>query len=167
MAAPIVSSVVAQMLEANSALTPGEIEKILCDTAQPLENFPRERQGHGVLNAAHAVAFALRAREGVLQGLALSPQVNDDAVTFRYFDLDARRVAVVGDWNGFKPHTHRLHEVYAGVWEITMPRPPRGEYAYKFLVERETRTLWLGDPENLDRVEDGAGGFFSLLKIGK
>lgn len=168
MAAPIVSSVIAQMLEANPNLTPAEIEKILCDTAHPLETFPRERQGHGVLNAAHAVAFALRARGGILQGQPLSPHIQEDVVTFRYYDADAKRVAVVGDWNGWKlcaEYEQRERESNAGVWKISIPRLKRGVYAYKFLVERDTRLHWIGDPENLNRVEDGAGGFYSLLEI--
>lgn len=165
MAAPIVSAVIAQMLEANPQLSPGQIEKILCDTAQPLDNFPRERQGHGVLNAAHAVAYALRAEGGGLQDQPLSPHLHDDVVTFRYYDAKAKRVAVVGDWSGWRPHVHRLREHSQGVWQATIPRPKRGVYAYKFLVERETHTRWLGDPENLHRVEDGGGGFYSMLTV--
>lgn len=165
MAAPIVSSVIAQMLEANPTLTPGQIEKILCDTAQPLAHFPRERQGFGVLNAAHAVAYALRAQGGVMQDQPLSPAAHDDVITFRYYDAKAKRVAVVGDWSGWRPHTHRLREQQQGVWQASIPRPRRGIYAYKFLVERETRTHWLGDPENLHRVEDGGGGFYSMLSV--
>lgn len=165
MAAPIVSSVIAQMLEANPALTPAQIEKILCDSAQPLENFPRERQGYGVLNAAHAVAAALRAEGGGLHGLPLSPALDRNSLTFHYYDAEAKRVALVGDWNNWKPHTHRLREQEVGVWQLTIPRLKRGIYTYKFLVERETRTHWVGDPENLHRIEDGSGGFYSLLDV--
>jgi serine protease AprX len=71
MAAPIVSAVAAQMLEANPTLTPAQIETILCDTAVPLPGFPRERQGHGVLRAAQAVAHAMRAPGLLLQGKPL------------------------------------------------------------------------------------------------
>lgn len=163
MAAPIVSSVLAQMLEANPNLNPAQLEKILCATAIPLEHFPRERQGHGVLNAAHAVAQALRAENGVWQGQPLSPHVQEDVVTFRYYDAKAERVSLVGEWNGWKPQRLREH---AGVWQLHLPRPKHGAYAYKFLIERETRIEWRGDPENLARVEDGGGGFFSWLEIG-
>ncbi len=163
MAAPIVSSVVAQMLEANPNLVPAQLEKILCDTAIPLENFPRERQGYGVLNAAHAVAHALRSENGILHGQPLSPYVQEDVVTFRYDDAKAQRVSLVGEWNGWKPQRLREH---AGVWQLHIPRPTRGMYAYKFLIERETRIEWRGDPENLKRVEDGAGDFFSIIEIG-
>ena len=165
MAAPIVSAVVAQMLEANPTLTPAQIETILKETARPLEHFSRAQQGQGVLNAAHAVARALRAPNGALANFPLSPHVHSDSIEFTYYDVKAQRVAVVGDWNGWKTHAHRLHERAPGVWHGTVPRPPRGLHAYKFLVEREQQTLWRGDPENLNRVEDGLGGFYSMLEI--
>jgi serine protease AprX len=58
-AAPIVSSVVAQMLEANPALSPQEIKRILIDTAMPLANVSINRQGWGEIAPARAVAHAL------------------------------------------------------------------------------------------------------------
>lgn len=58
-AAPIVSSVVAQMLEANPSLKPEQIRKILMQTATQLDNIPTERQGAGAINAADAVRAAI------------------------------------------------------------------------------------------------------------
>ena len=57
-AAPIVSAVVAQMLEANPQLSPYQVKKILIDTASRLPNVPVDRQGWGVINPAKAVAKA-------------------------------------------------------------------------------------------------------------
>lgn len=59
-AAPIVSSIVAQMLEANPALTPAQVKQILIDTATPLDNVPLERQGAGVVCAPAAVDAAVK-----------------------------------------------------------------------------------------------------------
>jgi serine protease AprX len=59
-AAPIVSSVVAQMLEANPKLTPQRIKRILIDTAIRLENVQVERQGWGTVIPARAVERALQ-----------------------------------------------------------------------------------------------------------
>jgi serine protease AprX len=59
-AAPIVSSIVAQMLEANAALTPAQAKQILIDTAEPLANVPLERQGAGVVCAPAAVDAAVK-----------------------------------------------------------------------------------------------------------
>jgi serine protease AprX len=59
-AAPIVSAVVAQMLEANPSLTPTQIRSMLTATAQPVASIARERQGAGAINAAQAVAQAAK-----------------------------------------------------------------------------------------------------------
>ena len=48
--APIVSSVAAQMLEADPALTPSEIKKILIATAERLPHYEVDRQGWGVID---------------------------------------------------------------------------------------------------------------------
>jgi serine protease AprX len=57
-AAPVVASVIAQMLEANPGLTPETIRAILTTTARKLPGVDDERQGAGVLDAAGAVTAA-------------------------------------------------------------------------------------------------------------
>jgi serine protease AprX len=59
-AAPIVSSVAAQMLEANSHLTPSEIKRILISTAERLPNYEADRQGWGVIDPRRAVEIAVQ-----------------------------------------------------------------------------------------------------------
>ncbi|MBI5472784.1 MAG: S8 family serine peptidase [Ignavibacteriae bacterium] len=58
-ASPIVSSVVAQMLEANPGLSPADVKAILMHTAEPLRHVARDQQGKGVLNPRAAVELAL------------------------------------------------------------------------------------------------------------
>ena len=58
-AAPIVSSVVAQMLEANPRLTPQQVKRILIDTAIRLEHVEVNRQGWGTIIPSRAVERAL------------------------------------------------------------------------------------------------------------
>lgn len=58
-AAPIVSAVVAQMLEANPGLRPWEVKRVLIETALRLKRVPVERQGWGTIIPARAVALAL------------------------------------------------------------------------------------------------------------
>ena len=58
-AAPIVSSVVAQMLEANPDLTPQQIKKILISTSERLPGYEVDRQGWGVIDPRLAVEMAL------------------------------------------------------------------------------------------------------------
>jgi serine protease AprX len=61
-AAPIVSSIVACMLEANPKLTPQQVKRILIDTAERVAGIEVDRQGWGVVVPRKAVAMALRCR---------------------------------------------------------------------------------------------------------
>jgi serine protease AprX len=61
-AAPIVASVVAQMLEANPALTPQQVKRALMETAIRLDGIAVERQGAGVVIPARAVNRSLEQR---------------------------------------------------------------------------------------------------------
>jgi serine protease AprX len=59
-AAPIVSAVVAQMLEANPRLSPQQVKLILLETAVRLAEVPVEQQGWGTVIPARAVERALQ-----------------------------------------------------------------------------------------------------------
>jgi len=61
-AAPIVSSIAAQMLEANPDLGPQEVKRLLIDTARRIPGVAVDRQGWGVVDAEKAVQAALEAR---------------------------------------------------------------------------------------------------------
>jgi serine protease AprX len=58
-ASPIVASIIACMLEANPALTPQQVKRILIDTAERLPAIEVDRQGWGVVAPRKAVEFAL------------------------------------------------------------------------------------------------------------
>ncbi len=162
MAAPIVSGVAAQMLEANPALSPAQVKAILTETAQPLAFVPRLEQGAGVVEAARAVAAALRAPGGPLAGLPVSPHFTGEGIGFVCRAPGAREVALVASFNGWQPTGAALREVRPGVWVGRAASPPPGLHAYKFLIDR---TRWVQDVENPAQVEDGYGGFHSLLKV--
>jgi serine protease AprX len=59
-AAPIVSSVAAQMLEANPRLSPQQVKLILMETAIRISDVPVERQGWGTIIPGRAVERALQ-----------------------------------------------------------------------------------------------------------
>ena len=61
-AAPIVSSIVACMLEANPKLTPQQVKLILMETAERVDGVEVDRQGWGVVVPRKAVQAALRLR---------------------------------------------------------------------------------------------------------
>ena len=58
-AAPIVSSVVAQMIEANPNLTAQQVKRVLICTAERLPHFEVDRQGWGVIDPRKAVKMAV------------------------------------------------------------------------------------------------------------
>jgi serine protease AprX len=61
-AAPIVSSIVACVLEANPKLTPQQVKRILIETAERVAGIEVDRQGWGVVVPRKAVEMALRMR---------------------------------------------------------------------------------------------------------
>ena len=61
-AAPIVSSIVACMVEADPKLTPQKVKRILIDTAERVDGVEVDRQGWGVVVPRKAVEMALRLR---------------------------------------------------------------------------------------------------------
>ena len=65
-AAPIVCSIIAQMLEVNPYLMPQDIKEQLVMTASQLPGFPLERQGYGVVQPTLAVEKAVRSKKEVL-----------------------------------------------------------------------------------------------------
>lgn len=60
-AAPIISSIVAQMLEARPNLEPHEVKEILTATAEPLPNVSPDVQGFGIVSASKALEMTLGA----------------------------------------------------------------------------------------------------------
>ncbi|HEY0324224.1 MAG TPA: S8 family serine peptidase [Pyrinomonadaceae bacterium] len=62
-ASPIVASICAAMLEANTDLTPQQVKRILIETAERLPGIEVDRQGWGVVSARRAIEFALTLRQ--------------------------------------------------------------------------------------------------------
>ena len=60
---PIVSSLVAQMIEANPNLSPQQIKRILITTAERLPHYEVDRQGWGVIDPRRSVKAALNFTE--------------------------------------------------------------------------------------------------------
>lgn len=162
MATPIVSSIVAQMLEANPHLTPKQIKKILMDTAVPLDGIPRKQQGHGVVNGAAAVAQALRFSQHKLRKSQHSPVLGNETIIFAFCHATAQQISVVGSFNDWQPDANPMHRVADGAWQLNDILPAKGSYRYKFLIDQKT---WMHDPENLEMIEDGYGGWSSVLNI--
>jgi hypothetical protein len=97
---------------------------------------------------------SLRPRPVVVAGTP--PQV------FTQFVLSApaaKRVAVAGDFSGWKP-VHVMTRSEAGVWTVVVPLDP-GVHDYAFVVDGER---WIPDP-TAPPVNDGFGGVNSRLAV--
>jgi len=80
-------------------------------------------------------------------------------VQFRLGAAEAQEVALVGDFNGWRPE-HRLHQTAVGVWSVDVALEP-GVYNYVFVVNGNT---WRLDPL-APQVTDGFGGASSRVAV--
>ena len=71
-------------------------------------------------------------------------------------------MALVGSYNGWQSKDGEMVQIRPGLWEGVLDVPARGPHRYKFQIER---SRWIHDPENPLRIEDGFGGFNSLITI--
>lgn len=161
-AAPIVSAIVAQMLEANPMLTPGAVKNILISTADRISNAPAIRQGYGVVNARRAVELAKKEKHALNTVGCSPPRVIDGRLVFVYHNDTASSVSLAGDFNSWDKAESPLMKDSSGLWLATITTLSAGRYQYKFIVNGES---WVEDPSNGMKVSDGYGGLNSLLVI--
>lgn len=161
-AAPLTTSVVAGMLEANPLLTTLLTKEMLTNSAQPIAAVPREQQGAGVLHAGKAVALAKNEQHDGIKRQMISPLLTDNNVRFLYHDHEAHEVRLMGSWNDWQPPGATAIQLEPGLWQIEIPRPAAGVYVYKFLIDNHR---WVDDLANPEKIQDGFGGLNSLLII--
>lgn len=91
-------------------------------------------------------------------------------VLFQFDAPAANRVNLAGefnDWGGtligpFDPTIDSMTKNEKGLWQIVIPLKP-GRYEYKFVLDGGV--VWKHDPNNAERVDDGFGGYNSVLVI--
>jgi serine protease AprX len=159
-AAPIVTSIVAQMIEANPTLTPGAIKNILISTADRIASAPVIRQGYGVVNARRAVELAKTEHHALNVVGCKPPRVENGRLQFVFHDDHAESVSVAGDFNAWNPRA--LERNGAGLWSIEIAAPPAGRLEYKFIVNG---SRWVEDPSNGLKTPDNYGGLNSVVEI--
>ncbi len=130
------------------------------------------RPAYGLAVAAVAALLLVPPRGGVPGaadgGLATAPVVVRSPapaetpvvyVQFRLETADASRVALAGDFTGWKPR-YTLRETAPGVWTALVPVPP-GVHDYAFVVDGDR---WIADP-SAPQVEDDFGGTNSRISL--
>lgn len=161
-AAPVVCSVIAQLLEANPQLTPAEIREILFSTANRIESFPPERQGFGMIKPRKALLKVLK-REKISK-MNLSPFINQQKNMIEFYMQSdcASEVSLAGSFNSWSHDVLLMEPFQSGLWKIEIPMLPAGRYSYKFFIDEK---MWVEDVDNPYREPDGFAGFNSLLIV--
>jgi serine protease AprX len=161
-AAPIVASVIAQMLEVNPNLTPGAVKHLLISTADRIREAPIMRQGYGVLNARRAVEQARQERHCLDHEHLRPPRVEQGKLVFLLHNDRAQRVSLAADFNNWDPTHTPLSRDASGFWRAEIDPPPPGRYRYKFVIDGQR---WMEDPSNGLQEPDGFNGLNSVLNI--
>ena len=161
-AAPIVCSLIAQMLEANPKLTPAAVREVLFSTAKRIDGWPAERQGFGVIRPRKALLKVLK-REQIMKANA-SPFVNQQKKSIEFYMQSdcASQISLAGSFNQWANDVLLLEPGRNGLWKIEIPMLPVGRYKYKFFIDDK---IWMEDVDNPYREPDGFAGFNSLLII--
>ncbi|HET9887758.1 MAG TPA: BamA/TamA family outer membrane protein, partial [bacterium] len=74
---------------------------------------------------------------------SLGPFMTEDGVTFRWTDVNAKTVSIVGDFNDWKVGADPLEKGELGIFKTTIPIEDGG-WRYLFVVDG----VWRKDPEN-------------------
>lgn len=161
-AAPIVSSIIAQVLEVNPQAGPVTIRELLFSTAKRIKSLPALRQGYGIVSPRKAVLKAMQ-REALLRPTS-SPQINSSQKTISFFIHHdcASQISLAGSFNNWAQDILLMEAEKNGLWKIEIPMLPAGRYQYKFFVDDKT---WMEDVYNPYREPDGFSGFNSILVI--
>jgi 1,4-alpha-glucan branching enzyme len=89
-------------------------------------------------------------------------EIVEGGVLFRYYDAQAKKVFLVGDFNRWTPTMDPMVDKNGdGEWTLFYPLPP-GRYEYKFIVNGLN---WIPDPRNPNSVSDGFDGENSVVIV--
>ncbi|HEX5655030.1 MAG TPA: S8 family serine peptidase [Chitinophagaceae bacterium] len=161
-AAPIVSAVIAQLLELNPELKPAAVRELLFSTAKRVNNFPAERQGFGMIRPRNTLLKLLKREE--FPEPPESPRIDyqKKIISFVLRHDCAAQVSLAGNFNQWNANTLLLEPARNGLWTIDIPLLPAGKWQYKFFVDDRN---WVEDVNNPYREPDGFSGFNSLVII--
>ncbi|MEJ8843614.1 S8 family serine peptidase [Lacibacter sp. H375] len=161
-AAPLVTGVIAQLLQAKPELDPLNIRRLLFSTAKRLPDVPVVKQGYGYIRPRRALLNILN-REVVMKQHA-SPFINrpKKMIEFHIQNSCAHQISLAGSFNYWAQDVLLMEPSANGFWKIEIPMPPQGTYTYKFLIDDK---MWVEDVENPVREPDGFNGWNSVLNI--
>lgn len=162
-ASPIVTSVAAQMLEANVNLTASELRNILLQTAKPLPIYDIARQGYGRLHPKIAL-YASMERKPVTY-VDDSPIIDHQLkrITFYIQCPHAQKSVSLGaSFNNWKTDQILLKPSSNDLWYVDIPILPAGRHEYKFYIDS---SYWAEDVSNPWRIIDNHGGWNNVFEV--
>lgn len=95
---------------------------------------------------------------------AFTPKRSVCKVTFKLpKEAAEKKVAVVGDFNNWNPHTNQL-ERRNDSWQITLRFKPESEVKFRYFIDDEK---WVNDDSADGAIGNIYGTEDSLLKVGR
>lgn len=90
-------------------------------------------------------------------------QTKENMITahFEYAHATARKISLVGDFNGWNKDMHQLQRNADGTWSIDI-QIPKGCYQYLFYIDEND---WLTDPHGSKNIPDGFGGYNTVIEL--
>jgi serine protease AprX len=160
--APVVTAIIAQLLEVNPQLSPAQVRQILFSTAKRIDGVAPERQGFGLVQPRKAILRVVQ-KEWVSEP-ERSPYVNrvKNCIEFIIHHEGAGQISLAGSFNLWAKDVLFMEPGRDGLWKIEIPMLPGGKYGYKYFVDE---SVWLEDVNNIYKEPDGFGGFNSLLWV--
>jgi hypothetical protein len=119
-----------------------------------------------------ALALSSCSTLGFVKRRLPQPQQGSDGVRFLFESRSAKIVQLAGSWpeNNWLAGQAQTGGYLVGqmqdpdgdgIWETTVKLTP-GRWQYKYVIDQVT---WKEDPNNPQRVDDGYGGFNSLIVV--
>ncbi len=86
--------------------------------------------------------------------------IEKDIYQFRYENVSAKSVSLVGDFNNWNPYLTVLSNTGAGEFSVKVRLKP-GIHSYCFVVDDE----WKADPNNLNQFSDRTGTIINIIYV--
>ena len=161
-AAPMVSAVIAQLLEARPALTPFQVREVLFGTSRRIPGISAERQGFGIINPRKALLRVLKKQQFDARPASPYLDIKRNCIAFFFEHDTAHQVSLAGSFNDWTRDVLLLQPGENGCWMIEIPMLPGGRHTYKFIVDE---MQWVEDAGNPFREPDTFGGFNNFFTI--
>ena len=117
--------------------------------------------GTGTQRTEYSLRFISKAQEPEAVSLLTddpgAPRIKR-GVLFTYSSRGAKKASIAGDFSGWKAVP--MTKGKKGVWYYFLAESASDSIRYKFIIDG----IWMADPSNLDRDDDGSGSFLSIAR---